>query len=67
MRLPVFPLTVVLFPGTPMPLHIFEPRYRQMLEDCLAGDRRFVARTAPVTAAGAARPAVRVTSVGVFV
>jgi ATP-dependent Lon protease len=41
MRLPVFPLTVVLFPGTPMPLHIFEPRYRQMLEDCLAGDRRF--------------------------
>jgi ATP-dependent Lon protease len=41
MRLPVFPLTVVLFPGTPMPLHIFEPRYRRMLEDCLAGDRRF--------------------------
>ena len=41
MRLPVFPLTVVLFPGTPMPLHIFEPRYRQMLEDCLATDRRF--------------------------
>ncbi len=41
MRLPVFPLSVVLFPGTPMPLHIFEPRYRQMLEDCLAGDRRF--------------------------
>jgi Lon protease-like protein len=41
MRLPVFPLSVVLFPGTPMPLHIFEPRYRRMLEDCLAGDRRF--------------------------
>ena len=41
MRLPVFPLSVVLFPGTPMPLHIFEPRYRQMLDDCLAGDRRF--------------------------
>jgi len=41
MRLPVFPLAVVLFPGTPMPLHIFEPRYRRMLEDCLAGDRRF--------------------------
>jgi Lon protease-like protein len=41
MRLPVFPLTVVLFPGTPMPLHIFEPRYRRMLEDCLAADRRF--------------------------
>ena len=41
MRLPVFPLSVVLFPGTPLPLHIFEPRYRQMLADCLAGDRRF--------------------------
>jgi len=41
MRLPVFPLSVVLFPGTPLPLHIFEPRYRQMLTDCLAADRRF--------------------------
>lgn len=32
-ELPLFPLSVVLFPGTPMPLHIFEPRYRQMLHD----------------------------------
>jgi Lon protease-like protein len=40
-RLPVFPLAVVLFPGTPLPLHIFEPRYRRMLADCLASDRRF--------------------------
>ncbi|HEX2219217.1 MAG TPA: LON peptidase substrate-binding domain-containing protein [Gemmatimonadales bacterium] len=40
-RLPIFPLSVVLFPGTPLPLHIFEPRYRRMLTDCLAGDRRF--------------------------
>jgi Lon protease-like protein len=40
-RLPIFPLPVVLFPGTPLPLHIFEPRYRRMLADCLAGDRRF--------------------------
>ena len=39
--LPLFPLPVVLFPGVPMPLHIFEPRYRRMLADCLAGDRRF--------------------------
>jgi Lon protease-like protein len=31
----------VLFPGGELPLHIFEPRYRQMLGDCLAGDRRF--------------------------
>ena len=40
-RLPLFPLAVVLFPGTPLPLHIFEPRYRRMLADCLAADRRF--------------------------
>jgi Lon protease-like protein len=32
-RLPLFPLPVVLFPGTPLPLHIFEPRYREMLKD----------------------------------
>jgi Lon protease-like protein len=31
--LPIFPLAVVLFPGVPLPLHIFEPRYRQMLTD----------------------------------
>ena len=40
-RLPIFPLNVVLFPGAPLPLHIFEPRYRRMLADCLAGDQRF--------------------------
>ena len=40
-RLPLFPLDVVLFPGTPLPLHIFEPRYRQMLADCLQADERF--------------------------
>lgn len=31
--LPIFPLPMVLFPGVPLPLHIFEPRYRQMLHD----------------------------------
>jgi Lon protease-like protein len=40
-RLPIFPLPAVLFPGTPLPLHIFEPRYKRMLADCLSGDRRF--------------------------
>jgi len=40
-RLPLFPLEVVLFPGTPLPLHIFEPRYRTMLADCLQSDERF--------------------------
>ena len=32
-ELPLFPLPLVLFPGVPLPLHIFEPRYRQMLSD----------------------------------
>ncbi len=32
-ELPLFPLPVVLFPGVPLPLHIFEPRYRQLLID----------------------------------
>lgn len=40
-ELPIFPLPLVLFPGTTQPLHIFEPRYRSLLADCLAGDRRF--------------------------
>lgn len=40
-HLPLFPLPLVLFPGTALPLHIFEPRYRQLLADCLEGDRRF--------------------------
>jgi ATP-dependent Lon protease len=34
-RIPLFPLNVVLFPGAELPLHIFEPRYRQMVKDCL--------------------------------
>ena len=39
-RLPIFPLPeVVFFPETVLPLHVFEPRYRQMITDCLAGDR----------------------------
>ena len=38
--LPIFPLpNVVLFPNVFLPLHIFEPRYRQMVTDALAGER----------------------------
>jgi Lon protease-like protein len=36
-ELPLFPLATVLFPGVPLPLHIFEPRYRQLLEDIQTG------------------------------
>jgi len=39
-RIPLFPLPgVVLLPGTMLPLHIFEPRYRAMVADALTGDR----------------------------
>jgi Lon protease-like protein len=38
--MPIFPLPgVVLFPGAILPLHVFEPRYRRMLADCLAAER----------------------------
>jgi uncharacterized protein len=38
-RIPLFPLpNVVLFPGVPLPLHVFEPRYREMVRDAEAGD-----------------------------
>lgn len=40
-ELPVFPLPVVLFPGVPLPLHIFEPRYRQMLLDISEDNKLF--------------------------
>jgi len=34
--LPLFPLNVVLFPGAPLPLHVFEPRYQELVGECLA-------------------------------
>src|SRR5436190_22366215 len=38
--LPLFPLpTVVLFPNVFLPLHVFEPRYREMVADAISGDR----------------------------
>lgn len=40
-RIPLFPLEVVLLPGMPLPLHIFEPRYRKMIGLCLAEKREF--------------------------
>ncbi|HUV09813.1 MAG TPA: LON peptidase substrate-binding domain-containing protein [Acidimicrobiia bacterium] len=38
---PMFPLGSVLFPTRVLPLHVFEPRYRTMVEHCLAGDGTF--------------------------
>jgi uncharacterized protein len=39
--LPLFPLHGVLFPGTTLPIHVFEPRYRQLVARCLADDVTF--------------------------
>lgn len=41
MDLPLFPLNLVLFPGQQLPLHIFEPRYREMIGYCLEKDSPF--------------------------
>ena len=38
---PMFPLGTVLVPGAYLPLHVFEPRYRALVEACLEGDREF--------------------------
>lgn len=41
MRVPLFPLHTVLYPGGPLPLRIFEPRYLDMISACLRDDGRF--------------------------
>ncbi len=39
--LPIFPLELVLLPGVPLPLHIFEPRYKEMIAECLDQKKPF--------------------------
>ncbi len=39
--LPLFPLELVLFPHTPLPFHIFEERYKEMIGECMAKDEEF--------------------------
>ncbi|MGD9702615.1 MAG: LON peptidase substrate-binding domain-containing protein [Acidimicrobiia bacterium] len=39
--LPMFPLGTVLLPGAVLPLHVFEPRYRRLVQDLLAGEPEF--------------------------
>lgn len=41
MKIPLFPLELVLFPGMPLPLHIFEPRYREMIAECITANAPF--------------------------
>jgi len=40
-RLAMFPLGTVLFPGGALPLYVFEPRYRAMMDEAMAAERRF--------------------------
>jgi len=40
-RIPIFPLELVLFPGELLPLHIFEPRYKEMIRDCTEKKQAF--------------------------
>lgn len=57
--LPVFPLpSTVFFPGTVLPLHVFEPRYRDMVSDALASDRRLAVALAKGPTDPPAMPAV---------
>ena len=39
--LALFPLEIVLFPGASLPLHIFEPRYKEMIGECMEQNRAF--------------------------
>lgn len=41
LEIPLFPLNTVLFPGTPISLQIFEPRYKEMIQWCLDTDQPF--------------------------
>lgn len=54
-RIPIFPLDVVLFPNIPLPLHIFEERYKLMVQECIEQRREFgvvLARDDRVAAVG---------------
>ncbi|HEX2571791.1 MAG TPA: LON peptidase substrate-binding domain-containing protein [Polyangia bacterium] len=63
--LPIFPLpSVQLFPHAILPLHVFEPRYRELLQDAMASDRRFAIAVLgddydPAEDGAGRRPAVR--------
>ena len=39
--IPIFPLDLVLFPRQELPLRIFEPRYKQLVDDCMLGNGQF--------------------------
>lgn len=65
--LPVMTLpNVVFFPQALLPLHIFEPRYRQMLRDVLAADRAFAVARLDPSKSGPGEPPHRIATVGLI-
>lgn len=66
--LPVFPLPrTVLFPGALLPLHIFEPRYRRMISECLAGHKTMAVALLRPPGRGVAESFEPLAGVGVIV
>jgi ATP-dependent Lon protease len=62
-RIPLFPLELVLFPGMPLPLHIFEPRYKLLIQNCLRDQSEFgvvLARAQGIAAVGCTAEILRV-------
>jgi Lon protease-like protein len=39
--IPIFPLSIVVYPGEPLNLHVFEPRYKQLIKGCIAEQKMF--------------------------
>ena len=39
--IPVFPLNIIVYPNEPLNLHIFEPRYKQLIKECLQASKSF--------------------------
>ena len=63
-RVPLFPLNVVLFPGMVLPLHIFEERYKAMVNDCIQSGDPFGIVLVPEDAEEQAMPFCTVGTVG---
>jgi len=63
-RIPLFPLPLVLFPHANLPLHIFEPRYKQMIRECIEKKSEFgivLARGGGITKIGCMAEVVEIT------
>src|SRR5687768_11559830 len=67
MRVPIFPLAgAILFPRSQLPLHIFEPRYREMVRDALDGGGN-IGMVQPLTMEGGEPPLYEVGCIGEIV